>query len=81
MVPPSPKSLAKRLNKNEITDQALGKAVVPPIPSHSLHWLVRMDEDGRAHATFWSLSSIVTVGTVPGDGLSLINEGFKKIYL
>lgn len=36
-------------------------------------------EDGRLHATSWSLSSIATVGTVPGDGLSLINEGSKKI--
>lgn len=76
-----PQTPWQRLNKNEITGQALGKAVASPIPSHSLHWLVRMGEDGRVRATFWSLGGIVTEGTVPGDGLSLINEGSKKIYL
>lgn len=38
-VPPIPKLLGKEfgLNKNEVTGQASGKAVVSPIPSHSLH--------------------------------------------
>lgn len=78
---PHPQTPWQRLNKNEITDQALGKAVMSLIPSHSLHWLVRMDEDGRHHATLCSLGSIATVGTVPGGGLSLVNEGSKKIHL
>lgn len=38
-------------------------------------------EDVRLHATSWGLGSIATVGTVPGDGLSLINEGSKEISL
>lgn len=31
-------------------------------------------EDGKLHATSRNLGSIATVGTVPGDGLSLIND-------
>lgn len=54
MHPPIPKVLGKEfgLKKNEISGQAPGKAVMSPIPCHSLHWLVRMDGGWEASCHF-----------------------------